>query len=416
MPSAPVVDDRPRPPRVAIVGGSMAGLFAAVLLQRAGFDVMLFERSEGELASRGAGIATHDELYAAFAQAGIALNAAMGVVSLGRVTFDREGSAIGSLPMRQIMTSWGLMYRFLRAQCADTRYVGGASVVDLTQSARGVTLHFADGRTHEADWAIAADGLRSTLRNCLLPGVGLDYGGYVAWRGLAAEGELPRGLRDELDARMAFCLPPGEQMLGYFVAGPEDSLVRGERWYNWVWYRPAPAQDALPDLLTDTHGTLHAQGIPPPLLRESHVEAMRDAAARLLCPQFRRVIDATPRPFIQPIWDLCAPRFVLGRVILIGDAACTARPHIGLGVSKAADDAARLAEAFTAPDRAAALAAWERDRLGFARAAREQSRRLGSYIGPLRNPALAAYYGQPAQVMAQVAAAHPRQYLELLDV
>ncbi|HMM75653.1 MAG TPA: FAD-dependent monooxygenase [Gammaproteobacteria bacterium] len=415
MPSAPA-DDRRRPPRVAVVGGSMAGLFAAVLLERAGLDVTLFERSVGELASRGAGIATHDELYAAFTQAGISLNPAMGVVSLGRVTFDREGNTIGSLPMRQIMTSWSLMYRFLRAQCNDARYVGGASVVDVAQSARGVTLHFADGRRHEADWAIAADGLRSTLRSCLLPGLALDYGGYVAWRGLAAEADLPHDLRAALEARLAFCLPPGEQMLGYFVAGPHDSLVRGERWYNWVWYRPAPAEDVLPDLLTDAQGTMHAQGIPPPLLRESHVEAMREAAARLLCPQFRRVIEATPRPFIQPIWDLCAPRFVLGRVILIGDAACTARPHIGLGVSKAADDAARLAAAFAAPDRAAALAAWERERLGFARAAREQSRRLGSYLGPPRDPALAAHYGQPAQVMAQVAAAHPRQYLELLDV
>jgi len=394
----------------------MAGLFAAVLLQRAGLDVMLFERSENELASRGAGIATHDALYAAFAQAGITLNAAMGVTSLGRVTFERDGQPLGSLPMRQIMTSWGLMYRFLRARCEDARHVGGASVVDLRQDSQGVTLHFADGRTHEADWVIAADGLRSTLRSALLPEVGLDYGGYVAWRGLAAEGDLPRSLRDELDARMAFCLPPGEQMLGYFVAGPEDSLVRGERWYNWVWYRPAAADHALPDLLTDAHGTLHAQGIPPPLLREAHVEAMRADAARLLCPQFRRVIEATPRPFIQPIWDHCAPRFVLDRVILIGDAACTARPHIGLGVSKAAEDAARLAAAFGAADRSAALVDWERARLAFARAAREQSRRLGSYIGPARDPALAAYYGQPAQVMAQVAAAHPHQYLELLDV
>ncbi len=396
----------------------MAGLFAAVLLQRAGFEVWLFERSEGELASRGAGIATHDELYAAFAQAGVALDAAMGVESLGRVVFDRDGRALGRLPMRQIMTSWGLMYRFLRAQCDDTRYVGGASVVDVTQSADGVTLHFGDGRRHEADWAIAADGLRSTLRTRLMPDVALDYGGYVAWRGLAAEADLPAVVREELDARMAFCLPSGEQMLGYFVAGPEDRLARGERWYNWVWYRAVPAEHALPDLLTDASGTLHAQGIPPPLLRAAHVDAMRAEAARLLCPQFRAVIEATQRPFIQPIWDLCAPRLRVGRVILIGDAACTARPHVGLGVSKAADDAARLAAAFTAQasERPAALAAWERDRLRFARSALAQSRRLGSYIGTVRDAALAAHYREPAQVMAQVAAAHPRQYLELLDV
>lgn len=395
----------------------MAGLFAAVLLQRAGFAVELFERSEGELASRGAGIATHDELYAAFAQAGVTLNSAMGVESLGRVTWGRDGAVLGELPMRQIMTSWGLMYRFLRAQCAQASYVGGASCEDITQDADGVTLHFADGSTRRADYAIAADGLRSTVRARLLPEVGLEYGGYVAWRGLAHEQELSPALRSELDGRMGFCLPPHEHMLGYFVAGPGDRLARGERCYNWVWYRPAPAADALPDLLTDAQGTLHAQGIPPPLLRESHVTAMRADAERLLSPQFRAVVDATARPFIQPIWDLCAPRFVLGRVFLIGDAACTARPHIGLGVSKAADDAARLAVAFAAAPaaRAAAFADWEAERLRFARAAMLQSRRLGSYIGALGDPAHARHYREPAQVMAQVAAAHPQQYLAALD-
>ena len=225
----------------------MAGLFAAVLLRRAGAEVTLFERSVGELASRGAGIATHDELYAAFAQAGIALKDAMGVESLGRVVFARDGGAIGQLPMRQIMTSWGLMYRFLRAQCDGVRYVDGASVADVTQTTQGVTLHFSDGSTHQAEWAIGADGLRSVVRTRLMPEATLDYAGYVAWRGLAAEADLPQEVARELERRMAFCLPPGEQMLGYFVAGPADRLAPGERWYNWVWYRPASAQDALLD-------------------------------------------------------------------------------------------------------------------------------------------------------------------------
>jgi 2-polyprenyl-6-methoxyphenol hydroxylase-like FAD-dependent oxidoreductase len=395
----------------------MAGLFAAVLLRRTGWEVSVFERSVGELASRGAGIATHDELYAAFAQAGVELSAAMGVESLGRVTYARDGAVLGELPMRQIMTSWSLMYRFLRAQCAPGDYVGGASVSDMRQDDHGVELGFADGTRQRADYAIAADGLRSTVRARLMPEATLDYAGYVAWRGLADERALPPAVLEGLKDRMAFCLPPGEHMLGYLVAGPGDRLAPGERWYNWVWYRPAAAADALPDLLTDERGVHHPQGIPPPLLRQVHVDALRRDAARLLCPQFAQVVAATARPFIQPIWDVCAPRFVAGRVILIGDAACTARPHIGLGVSKAAEDAARLAAALaTAPaGRAAALAAWSDERMRFARAALRQSRRLGSYIGPVADAAEAHHYREPAQVMAQVAAAHPRAYMEALD-
>lgn len=394
----------------------MAGLFAAVLLRRAGFEVVIFERSIGELASRGAGIATHDELYAAFAQAGVQLSAEMGVESLGRVTFARDGTVLGELPMRQIMTSWSLMYRFLRAQCAPDDYVGGASVTGISQDGAGVELRFADGTRQRADHVIAADGLRSTLRTQLMPEATLDYGGYIAWRGLVSERELPSGVLAQLAGRMAFCLPANEHMLGYLVAGPGDRLAPGERWYNWVWYRPASAAEELPDLLTDASGVHHAQGIPPPLLRSVHVESLRRDAAQLLCPQFASVVAATARPFIQPIWDVCAPRFIDGRVIFIGDAACTARPHIGLGVSKAADDAARLAAALDrdVPARESALAEWELERLRFARAAMAQSRRLGSYIGQIVDAAQARHYGAPAQVMAQVAAAHPRQFLEAL--
>jgi 2-polyprenyl-6-methoxyphenol hydroxylase-like FAD-dependent oxidoreductase len=42
--------------RVGIIGGSIAGCPAAALLHRAGHDVIVFERSESELVSRGAGI------------------------------------------------------------------------------------------------------------------------------------------------------------------------------------------------------------------------------------------------------------------------------------------------------------------------------------------------------------------------
>ena len=50
---------------------------------------------------------------------------------------------------------------------------------------------------------------------------------------------------------MTFCLPPGEQFLGYPVAGPDNDLRPGRRRYNIVWYRPADEADELPWLLTD---------------------------------------------------------------------------------------------------------------------------------------------------------------------
>ena len=57
--------------RALIVGGSMAGLFSALLLARIGWDVQIFERVDGELDGRGAGIGTHAELIDALSRAGI---------------------------------------------------------------------------------------------------------------------------------------------------------------------------------------------------------------------------------------------------------------------------------------------------------------------------------------------------------
>ena len=46
-------------PRAVVIGGSMAGIFAALLLRRAGWAVDVYERIGAELAGRGAGIVTH---------------------------------------------------------------------------------------------------------------------------------------------------------------------------------------------------------------------------------------------------------------------------------------------------------------------------------------------------------------------
>ena len=164
--------------RALVIGGSMAGLFCGVLLRARGWDVEIFERSGETLASRGAGIATHDELYEAFAVAGIDRREEMGVRSEGRVVFDRHGAVVGRCEMPQIMTSWGFLYRFLRAQFPDEHYHGGHSFEDYRQTADGVEVRFANGEIVRGDWLIGADGTRSTVRERLWPGVTPLYCGY----------------------------------------------------------------------------------------------------------------------------------------------------------------------------------------------------------------------------------------------
>src|SRR5258707_15577071 len=110
------------------------------------------------------------------------------------------------------------------------------------------------------------------------------------WRGI--RGALP------LD-EMTFCLPRGEQIIGFPVAGPDNDLRVGHRRYNVIWYRPAEEATELQRLLTDERGVTHAISIPPTLIRREAVAAMRDAAERLLAPQLRDVVRLFDEPLLQ---------------------------------------------------------------------------------------------------------------------
>jgi 2-polyprenyl-6-methoxyphenol hydroxylase-like FAD-dependent oxidoreductase len=205
---------------------------------------------------------------------------------------------------------------------------------------------------------------------------------------------------------MTFCLPPGEQCLGYPVAGPDNELREGQRRYNVVWYRPADEAGELPQLLTDGNGVTHSVSIPPPLIRPGPIAAMRAAAERLLAPQFRKIVRLIDEPILQPIYDLETPQLAFGRVAIIGDAACVARPHVAAGVSKAADDAAALADALEAEDVEAGLRRFQAQRLPDNKKIIERARHLGAYLQATQTAeerARSARHSIPQAVLAETA-------------
>jgi 2-polyprenyl-6-methoxyphenol hydroxylase-like FAD-dependent oxidoreductase len=371
--------DIPKRGRVIVAGGSIAGLLAGALLRPQGFAVDVFERSSEALASRGAGIVPHPELFEALERAGARIDSTIGVPVAGRRTFERDGRVQGEHALPQIMMSWDRLFRLVRELVPDRRYHPGRAILAFEQDAGGVTVRLADGDAVRADWLIGADGIRSTIRRQLLPELEPAYVGYVAWRGLIEERAMSAAARTALCQHLAFCLPPGEQMLGYPVPGADEAIQPGRRRYNWVWYRPVEAEH-LPALLTDADGRRYDMSIPPARMTAAPIAAMRAAAAELVAPCFLEVVQLVEHPFIQAIYDLASPRLVFGRVILIGDAAFVARPHAGMGVTKAGLDALTLAPALAAPDPAAALIAWERGRLRYGRAVVERARWLGAYL------------------------------------
>ncbi|MGA2549688.1 MAG: FAD binding domain-containing protein [Burkholderiaceae bacterium] len=367
--------------RILVAGGSLGGLFAAGLLLRAGHDVLVLEKSPSPLDGRGAGIVTHPPLLKALEQVGARVDDSLGVRVAERRVYARSGAVEASLPLKQTLTSWGRLYQLLREQLSQERYRLGMEVVDVEEDGTGVTAHCHDGSKTHADLLIACDGLRSCLREKLAPEVQPSYAGYIAWRGVCDEALLSRKTLDSLFGYFGFCLPAGEQMLGYPVAGAANCTQVGHRRYNFVWYRACAQGSALEALLTDEDGARHPLGIAPHKVGRHHVAQMRADARDLLAPQFLEVVEKTPQPFFQPIYDVCSTRLAFGRVALLGDAAFVARPHVGMGVTKAAEDAAALAHAVALHGPTpVALEAYENARLPIGYRVVERARELGAYM------------------------------------
>jgi 2-polyprenyl-6-methoxyphenol hydroxylase-like FAD-dependent oxidoreductase len=368
--------------RALIIGGSMAGLFTALLLRKQGWRVDVFERSAEKLSSRGAGIATHEPLIAALRAAGVDPGAALGVPIKGRTVFDRHGRILETYDLPQVMTSWDLLFRLLRAALPDDAYNVGVPLDSFSQSGNKVTAHFAGGRTERGDLLIAADGVLSTVRTKLLPTVEPRYAGYVAWRGMANESDIAPSILDSLDERMGFCLPSGEHCLTYPVAGPNEELTRGQRRRNWVWYRSAVSDAEQAALMTTADGRRQGVSVPPHKVRAEAVAAMRRDARELLAPQIFELVQNIEEPFLQAIIDLESPQVAFDRVAVLGDAAFVARPHTGMGVTKAAEDAVALAQSLVAAgdDVNAGLIAWEQQCLAYGRVAVARGRKLGELV------------------------------------
>jgi len=361
-----------------IAGGSIGGLFAATALQAQGWSVEVFERSDVELAGRGAGIVTHPELIAALQTVGAPVEG-LGVEVTERVAFDLNGDRVAEMPYHQIVTSWTRLHQLLRALVPDGAYHLGRHALSYEHDGDGVRLSFADGTTARGDLLVGADGFRSSVRAQMLPEVQPTYAGYVVWRALAKETDLSPGVHQRIFAPFGFFLPRDTQIIGYPIAGPGNDLRPGHRQYNFVWYSAAP-RAALDDMLTDTAGHRHAISIPPPLVRKQVLEAMmEDARARLSAP-FVDVLARGERPFFTPIYDHHSPVMAAGRAALVGDAACVARPHVGMGVTKAALDALTLARCMSEGDVPPALQAYSEERVPAARAAYDRAQHLGRLI------------------------------------
>jgi 2-polyprenyl-6-methoxyphenol hydroxylase-like FAD-dependent oxidoreductase len=367
--------------KAIIVGGSMAGILAGNMLIRQGWEVEIVERSREGLEGRGAGIVPQRSLLAALGRAGVAVRPDIGIRVTKRVAYDRAGVPFATHPYDQYSTSWSLLYNLLRDAFPAKHFHRGKNVAEIVQDSDSATAILEDGTKFEGDLLIGADGMRSVVRGALFPGVQPQYVGYLAWRGMLEERHATPDFVENCFSALNFSFPRGEELIGYPVAGPNGTVDVGRRRFNIMWYRPVLPGAELRDMFTGSDGVYYETGIPPSLVRPELVVAMKKDAHRLLPPLFADVIARMEGMFVQAIYDLESDLMGRGRAAIIGDAAFVARPHCGAGVSKAADDAASLANALDTSNHIEdATAAFSTERTKAGKAAVAWAAHLGSYF------------------------------------
>lgn len=372
---------------IAVVGGSIAGCAFARAAARGGADrVVVLERSPGRLEDRGVGLCVLDDRYTELARAGHLDDG----IRWHRLTQrhwlahdpDRGGGPRGRLLWAQEMPfrsyHWGVLWQALRERTPDNvefRLGGAVTTVSGDDEHAWLTgpNGGTDGGTEDGpdryDLVVGADGYRSVVREAVCPEARPEYAGYVCWRGsfdARLLAELPGGATLWPEHEVITVCYPGGQVVLYRIPG----LTPGSTQVNFVFYAPTPAWLRPGD----------PTSVPAGALTTGQFEELAELAERHLPPYWAGVIALSPRErtFIQPIYDLAAPRRTAGRLLLAGDAATVVRPHNTSGAVKAVQDACAFEDAWrTAGSWAELLPAYDRERGAVGREMVEVGRRLG---------------------------------------
>jgi len=366
-------------PRVVVMGGSVGGLTAALVLRDAGCDVTVFERSSAALQARGAGIAALEATLRYLTERGGRQQADV-CSSTSWIRFLRpDGGVLHEQRHRYLFSSWNTIYRSLLELFDPGRYRLGREVTAFSQSADSVRVTLADGSCADADLLVCADGVSSLGRARLLPDVTPSYSGYVAWRGTLPEQALPAATRDLLGDAITYQVLEDSHVLVYPIPGPGGALTAGQRLVNFVWYVNVAGGLALDELMTGRDGIRRPVSLPPGAATDQAVTAMRRSAEAAFAPPVAEVVTGVGEPFVQVVYDIAVPQMAFGRVCLLGDAAFAVRPHAAAGTAKAAADGWALAGELEAAggEVPAALAGWERRQLALGRALLARCREIG---------------------------------------
>lgn len=332
--------------KISVVGGSIGGLTAALLLRDAGHDVRVYERSPSELAQRGAGIGLLTETSRYLTErAGVDIDDIS--IATSRIRhLSRDNSLLHEERHSYRFSSWNTIYQQLLSCMKPSDYLLGHEMTDWSNvHGDDVTITFSNGHSVSSDLVVFADGVNSQARATLVPGAHPRYSGYVAWRGMVPESLVSAASHTVLDDAITYYVYANSHILVYPIPGIDGETTPGKRLINYVWYRNYTSGGDLEDLMTDVNGVTRDVSLPPGAVSEHHVAEMKSHAEARLPTAIAEIITKTEQPFVQVVFDLTIDTMVFGRACLLGDAANLGRPHAAAGTAKAADDAWALTAA-----------------------------------------------------------------------
>jgi salicylate hydroxylase len=320
---------------VAIIGGGIGGLTAAVSLQHFGVPVRVFEQARA-LREIGAGVTITPNAMSAldFLGIGPVLAEQAGETPRYFVRSAADGRELERGPdPDSFVPEFGASYRNLHR--ADLHVALTDAVIKndpdaialdhrfehLEQDGDQVIAHFSNRASFAVTALIGADGGASAVRNAVFGGQDASYTGHVALRALVPITRVPPAI---IADPYALYVGAGRSLIHYPLRHQTTMNLLGNaqasQWQAEGWSIPATVAEFL-GLFDD---------FPEPV---------------------RELIAAVPGPDLFK-WGLRdrepLPVWTRGRVTMLGDAAHPMTPYLGQGACMAIEDGMVLGRAFAA--------------------------------------------------------------------
>lgn len=334
---------------VAIIGAGIGGLATASALRRMGAEVRIYEQAN-KFARVGAGIQQSPNAIKVLR--GLGLEEALRRTAFyPRTSLNREwdsGALTNEYPLgAEIEARYGAPHLLLhRGDLHDVlASIVPPSIIHLGKRLAGleerggrVTLIFSDGDRAQADAAIGADGVHSTVREILLGPEKPRFTGRVAYRTTYPAGRLGELVVEDSTKWWG----PDRHIVIYYVKPRREEIY-------FVTSTPEP------DFEVESWSM------------KGDLRTLREAYAGFH-PQVQAVLAACPEVHK---WALVErdplPRWGEGRIVLLGDACHPMTPYMAQGAATAIEDAAVLSRCLDGADAdgvAQALGRYERSRIG----------------------------------------------------